>query len=177
MASFIDAVSSAAIPEYVQTLSNSKLDDVAACFQVKRSPLMYVRPGYIVRVKIENFLTHQNKTVDFTMPITLIHGANGSGKSSILQAIHFCLCSDKRMVRQDIKSWGDFKTRARVQGQIESGVAYTSAVTVYFANGTILKRRIEASDTTSFWLASAQMTLCGERMRKSTVAAVKQTLF
>lgn len=56
-------------------------------------------------------------------------------------------------------------------------MAYSSAVTVYFADGTILKRRIEASDSTSFWLASAKMTLHGEKMRKSTIAAVKQTLF
>lgn len=81
------------------------------------------------------------------------------------------------MVRQDIKSWNDFKTRARVQGQAESGTAYSSAVTVYFANGTILKRRIEASDITSFWLASDKMTLHGERIKKTTVSIVKQVLF
>ena len=84
MASFIDAAPSASVPEYVQTLAASKLEDVAECFSVERNPLMYARPGYIIRVKIENFLTHQNKTVDFKLPITLIHGANGSGKSSIL---------------------------------------------------------------------------------------------
>lgn len=45
---------------------------------------MYLKPGYILRVKLEGFLTHKHKVIDFTHPVTLIHGTNGSGKSSIL---------------------------------------------------------------------------------------------
>ena len=134
---------------------------------------MYLRPGYIIRVHIENFLTHQNKTVDFTTPITLIHGMNGSGKSSILQAIHFCLCSDRKAIRQDVKNWNDFKTRARIAGSTETGTAASSSVTVYFSGGAVLKRRIESSDITTFWLATEEMTSKGETVKKESVSTVK----
>lgn len=72
---------------------------------------MYLRPGYILRVKLEGFLTHKYKVVDFTHPVTLIHGPNGSGKSSILQALHFVLLGNHGAIRDGVKSFEEFRMR------------------------------------------------------------------
>ena len=49
------------------------------------------RPGFIKRVHIENFMRHQNFTVEFGPNVTFISGKNGSGKSATLQALQCCL--------------------------------------------------------------------------------------
>lgn len=45
----------------------------------------------IKRVKIQNFLSHENTEIEFHPGITLITGLNGAGKTSILEAISFAL--------------------------------------------------------------------------------------
>ena len=49
------------------------------------------RAGFIRRVHVENFMRHQNFTVDFGPNVTFISGKNGSGKSATLQALQCCL--------------------------------------------------------------------------------------
>ena len=45
----------------------------------------------INRVSLENYRCHENKDVDFTTGVNLLLGENGSGKSSILEALGFAL--------------------------------------------------------------------------------------
>ena len=45
----------------------------------------------IKTLKLENFKSYKNSTIDFDQGISLILGENGSGKSSILEAISFAL--------------------------------------------------------------------------------------
>ncbi|GIQ87652.1 structural maintenance of chromosomes protein 6, partial [Kipferlia bialata] len=55
--------------------------------------------GNILSVRMHNFLIHPNLTVNFTKQVTLIHGQNGSGKSSILEAVKFALGCTAREIR------------------------------------------------------------------------------
>ena len=41
----------------------------------------------IKRVKLENYRSHSNTTVNFSKGVNLILGKNGKGKTSILEAI------------------------------------------------------------------------------------------
>jgi DNA replication and repair protein RecF len=45
----------------------------------------------VSRIQINNFRCFKKKIVDFSAPITLIQGSNGSGKTSILEALYY-LC-------------------------------------------------------------------------------------
>ncbi|CAL6038510.1 Chromosome_segregation ATPase [Hexamita inflata] len=134
--------------DIIQSHPNDELREV---FSINRHPCMYLNPGTILRVHIQNFLTHQNKIIDFKMPVTLIHGQNGSGKSSVLQAIHFCLLGDKSKIRENVKNFADLKTMAKKVGSNETDRAGTSTVTVYFAGQQAIRRKIESSDATSIW--------------------------
>ena len=58
-------------------------------------------PGTIAYVSLTNFLGWKAKRFDFEYPITVIYGSNGSGKSSIFQAISFVFGEDARNLRDD----------------------------------------------------------------------------
>ena len=45
----------------------------------------------INKIKLENFKSHKNTSIDFNTGISLILGSNGSGKSTILEAISYAL--------------------------------------------------------------------------------------
>lgn len=47
--------------------------------------------GQLKSIKLENFMCHQNFSMDFGPHVTFINGTNGSGKSAVLQGLQFCL--------------------------------------------------------------------------------------
>ena len=63
------------------------------------------------RVKLKNFISHVNTEIEFPLGVTAIVGPNGSGKTSIIDAIIFALFGDK--VRGD-----------RVEDLIRRGARY-----------------------------------------------------
>eukprot|EP00798_Chlamydomonas_sp_ICE-L_P000171 gene171-1694_t len=63
--------------------------------------------GHIKKIRLENFMCHGNFEIDFGTHVTLVSGANGSGKSAIMQALQICLgCSAKETGRA--KSFVEF---------------------------------------------------------------------
>ncbi|EQC51158.1 AAA family ATPase, partial [Bacteriovorax sp. DB6_IX] len=54
-------------------------------------------------VKLQNFATFTNQTIDFTNNFNTIVGETGSGKSLILDALQMCFGAraDKKLVRKD----------------------------------------------------------------------------
>lgn len=51
-------------------------------------------------LRLENFMLHEVSRVDFSAPITLITGANGSGKTQILDALLLCLGARSQRIRR-----------------------------------------------------------------------------
>jgi len=77
----------------------------------------------IKKLTLTNFRAHKHSTLDFGPRINLIHGPNGSGKTNVLEAIHY-LCIGKSFIASkdsyalkfgetffDLK--GEFEPRAR----------------------------------------------------------------
>ena len=125
------------IPAAVTTyISNSKSETIRSIFNVQRSASLLSSPS-LLRVRIENFLTHRDKTVDFVRPITLIHGQNGSGKSSVLQAIHYLINGNYRKIRDNLKTINDLKTQISASDDsISAQTAPFMRVTGWFWNGS-----------------------------------------
>lgn len=64
----------------------------------------------ITQLSLKNFRTHDDYVVDFTSPTTVIIGPNGSGKTSLIEAIYIALqgssfkATDNDILRRD-ESW------------------------------------------------------------------------
>lgn len=48
-------------------------------------------PGQLKSIRLENFMCHENFSMDFGPHVTFVNGTNGSGKSAVLQGLQFCL--------------------------------------------------------------------------------------
>ncbi|GLC37835.1 hypothetical protein PLESTB_001481500 [Pleodorina starrii] len=47
--------------------------------------------GQVAKIHVENFMCHQHFELEFGSHVTLVSGANGSGKSAVVQALQVCL--------------------------------------------------------------------------------------
>jgi len=57
-----------------------------------------VKRSTMLEVILVNFRCHRNQTYRFSPGLNLIDGTSGNGKSTILEAIHFCLIGKARNV-------------------------------------------------------------------------------
>lgn len=64
----------------------------------------------LIRLKLENFRQHTDTLIEFRDGMTAIVGANGTGKTTILEAITFALYGKQRATRDSIRFyWSDKK--------------------------------------------------------------------
>lgn len=64
----------------------------------------------LIRLRLENFRQHQDTVIEFRDGMTAIVGANGTGKSTILEGITYALYGTQRETREHIRFyWGDKK--------------------------------------------------------------------
>ena len=64
------------------------------------TPARRVLHNLMRSLHLENFMLHEESQVDFSAPITLITGANGSGKTQILDALLLCLGARSQRIRR-----------------------------------------------------------------------------
>src|SRR5579871_6091018 len=57
----------------------------------------------LIRLKLENFRQHRSSDIAFSDGMTAIVGANGSGKTTILEAITFALYGEQRKKKESLK--------------------------------------------------------------------------
>lgn len=64
----------------------------------------------LIRLKLENFRQHQDTLIEFEEGMTAIVGANGTGKSTVLEGITYALYGAQRDTRETIRFyWGERK--------------------------------------------------------------------
>jgi len=70
-------------------------------------PLMIIPPLMLRRLQLSNFRCHDDYHIDFSSGINLICGDNGSGKTSMLEAIYLmaCGCSFRQSRVKDLVRW------------------------------------------------------------------------
>ncbi|TNJ26472.1 SMC6 protein [Giardia muris] len=134
---------------------------------VDRHPSMYTSNGRILRVEIHHFLTHVDKVVDFKTPITLIHGQNGSGKSSIIQAIHFAMGGRPELIRDDCTSWDGFRTSS-VNSQDNVSRGQETSVTLFFTVCAEGQHRVRAIRRT-IKARNANYSVCEDYRNEASV--------
>jgi DNA repair protein SbcC/Rad50 len=81
----------------------------------------------LLRLKLENFRQHRDSEIQFRDGMTAIVGVNGSGKTTILEAITFALYGVQREKKESIKFyWAGEKSKVRVTLDFEfEGRRYT----------------------------------------------------
>ncbi|KAH0570155.1 Chromosome segregation ATPase [Spironucleus salmonicida] len=125
-----------AIPdEVVKYFSENQHETLQNIYKIPRSASLYINKGTLLRVHLENFLTHRDRIVDFQRPITLIHGQNGSGKSSILQAVHYLINGKPSKVRDGAITATDLKTQVLIKNTTDIGHSNSCKVTGWFWTG------------------------------------------
>lgn len=68
------------------------------------------------RIEINNFRQLRSITYDFLPGVTAIIGANGSGKTSLLEAITWCLFGEQRDKKETLRSlWAEGKSKTSVK--------------------------------------------------------------
>lgn len=76
------------------------------------------------RVEIKNFRQFREVSYDFRPGVTAIIGANGSGKTSLLEAITWCLFGEQRDKKETLRSlWAEGKSKTQVSLQFRLGDA------------------------------------------------------
>ena len=101
---------------------------------------------HITKIELENFKSHADSKFEFTSGTTAITGANGAGKTSIIEAIAWTLFDTLEYKKDDIVRRGAKKGSARVT--FESGLdereytVYRDTGTGYYVYDPRLKTRI-----------------------------------
>lgn len=74
----------------------------------------------LLRLKLENFRQHRDSDIEFRDGMTAIVGTNGSGKTTILEAITFALYGVQRKTKESVKFyWAEPKSKLRVSLEFE----------------------------------------------------------
>ena len=86
------------------------------------------------KVKLENFISHQNTEIDLGYGINVVVGPNGAGKTSILDAISFALFNDYSNRGKKEKLINDRAKKCKV------GICFTEAGISYDAEWSIERK-------------------------------------
>ncbi len=74
----------------------------------------------LLRLKLENFRQHRDTEINFGDGMTAIVGANGTGKTTILEAITFALYGVQRKTRETLKfHWAEPRSKLQVVLEFE----------------------------------------------------------
>ncbi|KKL53119.1 hypothetical protein LCGC14_2278650, partial [marine sediment metagenome] len=49
----------------------------------------------ITKIKLKNFISHNDTEIEFPYGVSILMGENGSGKSSIIDAIYYSICGEQ----------------------------------------------------------------------------------
>eukprot|EP00474_Spongospora_subterranea_P008775 CRZ09233.1 hypothetical protein [Spongospora subterranea] len=120
--------------------------------QVARSK--YAESGVITKIKLVNFMCHENLEVNLSPHVNFIHGENGSGKSAILVAISTCLgvkasdtnrgASLKDLVRVG-QDWAQIDLTLKNEGPDAFEPKKHSACAMKFGKSITIRREISMS--------------------------------
>lgn len=74
----------------------------------------------LLRLKLENFRQHRDTDIEFQDGMTAIVGANGTGKTTILEAITFALYGVQRKTKESVRFyWAEPRSKVRVRLEFE----------------------------------------------------------
>jgi len=82
----------------------------------------------ITQIQLKNFRCYRNLDLEFPERISLLFGANGSGKSSLLDAVRVALLGEVRGCsgnegRKQLATWGENSFRVELEAEAENGFA------------------------------------------------------
>src|SRR3989338_8497805 len=99
---------------------------------------------YIQQVQIKNFRCFESSVFDFASSVVIIEGHNGSGKTSLLEALHYgCyLRSFRTHISRDLVAFG--------QDTFFLGITYDSHVISVGLQGVKKQVKIDARAITSY---------------------------
>lgn len=105
--------------------------------------------GAIVNIRLKNFVTYNNVSLNFTPGLNLILGPNGTGKSSVVCAICLGLGGQPKLLGRADKI-NAFVKRGCERGEIE--------LDLYRKKGGLLKilRCINSTDNSSKWFINGR---------------------
>lgn len=108
----------------------------------------------ISKINIKNFRSHIDKEYIFSSNVNLISGKNGAGKTTILEAVHYCLrgvnfkCSDKDVLNYNKPWWS-----------IEAGLQDKKIRKISYNSQVLQKRKKFIIDESTFYRMPAKNKL------------------
>ena len=120
------------------------------------------------RVKLENFISHQNTEIDLGYGINVVVGPNGAGKTSILDAISFALFNDYSNRGKKEKLINDRAKKCKV------GICFTEAGISYDAEWSI--ERKGSAHGSLFRTVDGQRKLLVKDGERSVVPEIQKVL-
>ncbi|SPQ94326.1 unnamed protein product (mitochondrion) [Plasmodiophora brassicae] len=130
----------------------------------RRIRSQYAQSGVIRRIKLLNFMCHDNLEVNLSPHVNFIHGENGSGKSAILIAICACLgvkASDtnRGSSLKDLIKHGKDWSRIELTIMNEGPDAYFPDA--YGDSITVVREFTRASSTSTYKIVSSSGAIMG----------------
>lgn len=103
----------------------------------------------VKNIKVVNIRSHDEYTLDFSKDVTIITGPNGSGKTSLIEAVYICLQgtsfrgSDKELLKQNSPWW-------RIEAEIiEDNINCQKRIVKFDPLKTNLKKQFVIDDKTT----------------------------
>ena len=127
----------------------------------------------LLRLKLENFRQHRDSDIRFAEGMTAIVGANGTGKTTLLEAITFALYGVQRQTKDSLLFfWAEQRSRMRVQLEFQfEGRSYRLERTL--ANASLIDVTAEPAIVKATGLKEVKATC--ERLLRLTYEQFKNS--